>query len=240
MLLPTIYTSAFVAVFSWANFFPSGFQLPVINWQAETHIISPLPTHTSTPTPTMKRLTPTPTKTLTPPPTYRFVPTATPKPTAKPTIQPTLKPTLQPTVKPTATPSSIPTVKPTAIPTPTTSNLLDSTQQYLLDQINQYRADNGLSAVKADKNTCDFAKVRSEEIVSSFTHDGFTNRSNAHTLPYPTYHNVTENIAMTSDYKQVVTMWKNSAGHAANMRSDTPYVCVAYTGNYYAYEGWKP
>jgi uncharacterized protein YkwD len=109
-----------------------------------------------------------------------------------------------------------------------------------MNAINVYRSSQGLSSVQADKNTCDFAATRAQEIVGNFNHDGFQNRINTHTLPYPSYHMVTENIAMTSNYQDVVNMWINSPGHAANMRADTPYVCVAKSGNYYAYEGWKP
>jgi uncharacterized protein YkwD len=59
-------------------------------------------------------------------------------------------------------------------------------------------------------------------------------------MPYAKWSAITENIAMTSNYGDVVTMWKNSSGHAANMRADTPFVCVMQNGNYYAYEGMKP
>lgn len=92
-----------------------------------------------------------------------------------------------------------------------------------MQKINDYRSSQGLSSVKTDKYTCDFAKIRAEEITHAFNHDGFRSRIDSHTLPYPTYHQVAENIAMTSDYKDVVTMWINSPGHAANMRLDTPY-----------------
>lgn len=94
--------------------------------------------------------------------------------------------------------------------------------------------------MKTDSYSCDFAKLRAEEIAQNFNHDGFSNRINAKSLPYPSYHEVTENIAMTPDYKDVVSMWINSSGHAENMRRDTPLVCVERNGNYYAYEGWRP
>ncbi len=156
------------------------------------------------------------------------------------TIPPQQSPSPTPTIKPTSTPT--PTLRPTNTPSPTPkiTSLLNAKQQYILSQINDYRISLGLSQVTANKATCSFAQTRATEISTNFTHDGFTSRINAHTLPYASYHNVTENIAMTSDYKQVVQMWKNSSGHAANMRSDTTYVCVAYSGSYYAYEGWKP
>ena len=109
-----------------------------------------------------------------------------------------------------------------------------------MNAINDYRHQNGLSDVHTERYTCDFAKTRSQEIVANFNHDGFTKRMESKTLPYPGYTQITENIAMTSDYHQVVQMWINSPGHAENMRKDTPSVCVASSGDYYAYEGWRP
>ncbi|MDE2026531.1 MAG: hypothetical protein KGJ07_08650, partial [Patescibacteria group bacterium] len=98
----------------------------------------------------------------------------------------------------------------------------------------------GLAQVVSNSLTCDFAKTRALEITTDFSHAGFRNRLDNHSLPYANYSLVTENIAETSDYTKVVDLWANSPGHAANMRADTPYVCVEYNGNFYAYEGWKP
>ncbi len=160
------------------------------------------------------------------------------------------KPTPTPTASPTPTPLPTSTPTPTKIPptpTPTQAAALapqpsssDGVQSYIMQKINDYRRSVGLSSVAVDSNTCSFAKSRAQEITSNFNHDGFTNRINSHSLPYTSYHEVTENIAMTSDYQEVVTMWINSPGHAENMRQDTPYVCVEKSGNYYAYEGWRP
>lgn len=108
-----------------------------------------------------------------------------------------------------------------------------------MNAINSYRSSQGLAKVSQDPLTCSFAATRAKEIASNFNHDGFTNRINSHALPYPSYHEITENIVMTSDYKEVVSIWINSPGHAENMRKDTPFVCVAKYGNYYAYEGLR-
>lgn len=167
-------------------------------------------------------------------PTVTPTPTVTPFPTATPTPTLILTPTKVPT------PTKRPTLTPTKSPQVTTQPLSNSAGDYLLQKINDYRASQGLASVKTDSYTCGFAATRAEEISHSFNHDGFSSRINSHTLPYPSYHKVTENIAMTSDYKQVVTMWINSSGHAENMRQDTPNVCVVQFGNYYAYEGWRP
>lgn len=174
--------------------------------------------------------------------------TSIPTPTTMPQIQTLRKrvrvtPTPTPTSKPLATSTPRPTRVPTATPTPVTSQdsgLLTSEESYIMKGINDYRASLGLSEVTPNKETCDFAKTRAEEISHGFNHDGFTNRVNSKTLPYPDYSSVTENIAMNSDYKNVTDRWIASAGHAENMRRNTPYVCVKKFGNYYAYEGWKP
>lgn len=131
------------------------------------------------------------------------------------------------------------TVFPTATPTPQNAPLSD-VGTYLLQQVNTYRQSQGLGTVQANSTTCNFAQTRAREISTDFSHNGFQSRINSHTQPYPSYSLVTENIAETSNYKDVVTMWANSPEHAANMRAATPYICVAQYGNFYALEGWKP
>ena len=108
-----------------------------------------------------------------------------------------------------------------------------------LAEVNTYRASQGLPSVQSHPEVCAFAKKRAEEIVTNFNHDGFSKRTKDKTLPYTRWSNVTENIAMTTNPEEVVTLWINSPGHAENMRADTPYVCIAQSGNYYAYEGMR-
>lgn len=143
---------------------------------------------------------------------------------------------------PTAKPSATPTIKPSATPTPEAlgSVSADPKKDFMMKVINEYRRSLGLSSVQTSQETCDFAKIRAKEISTDFNHDGFQNRINSHTIPYSGWSMITENIAMTSSYKNVVNMWINSPGHAENMRRNTPYVCVEAYGNYYAYEGMKP
>lgn len=131
----------------------------------------------------------------------------------------------------------------TVTPSPTTQNSLTpltDIQSFLLQRVNDFRKANGLSEVKSNDETCTFAKTRAEEIVKSFNHDGFNNRIANKQLPYSSYTKITENIAENSDYKAVVNDWANSPGHAENMKSDTPFVCIAANGNCYVYEGLKP
>ncbi|PIP74708.1 MAG: hypothetical protein CO135_02580 [Candidatus Levybacteria bacterium CG_4_9_14_3_um_filter_35_16] len=122
----------------------------------------------------------------------------------------------------------------------TSNNSAGDSNSFILDKINAYRASKGLFAVSSNSETCSFAKTRAEEIASNFNHDGFTQRINSKSLPYSSYSHVTENIAMNSNYMDVVDIWINSGPHAENMRADTPFICVMQNGNYFAYEGWKP
>ena len=142
-------------------------------------------------------------------------------------------------LKLTPTPTTSPTQKPTPkiSPTPTQN---DPVKTFIMNAVNQYRKSQNLYAIQTNDLTCNFAKVRAKEITTNFSHDGFNERIISHTLPYPTYHLIAENIAENSDYKDVVNEWIKSPGHAENMRANTPYVCVEQDGNFYAYEGWNP
>ncbi len=146
-----------------------------------------------------------------------------------------------PIATPSQSSSPAPGPKPTTTPTinPST-NPATSAKTYIMLAINNYRLSRGLSEVQIDPYTCALAKTRAQEISREFNHDGFKNRINNNLLPYPTYSEVTENIASTSDFKRVVDLWINSPGHAENMRKNTPYVCVENYGMYYVYEGWRP
>jgi uncharacterized protein YkwD len=198
--------------------------------ETSTTVQQSSPTATPSPkiskTPTNRIKAPTPTKRpITPTPTKRSeVPTPTKKPIA-----------------PTPTKKPLPTATATKTPTPTiTSVPTNDVTTFIMDEINAYRSSQGLSAVQINTETCNFANTRAQEISTNFSHDGFNERKNNDTLPYAHWTAITENIAMTSNYKDVVTMWKNSSGHAANMRANTPFVCVMQHGNYFAYEGMKP
>lgn len=159
--------------------------------------------------------------------------------------------------KPSITPSNLP------VKTPTTSSP-NSTQKptikiekiqnspsiqpdmpptdYILSKVNEYRQTLNLSQVSPSLETCEFAKIRAEEISSAekFNHEGFSKRVSEHTLPYPNYSEVTENIAYNTNYKDVVNRWIASPGHAENMRKNTSYVCIGKYGDYYTYEGLQP
>ena len=116
---------------------------------------------------------------------------------------------------------------------------LSHISSFLLQEVNKYRASLGLSPVQPSMQTCAFAKIRAKEITTDFSHDAFYARVHNHSIPYTTWARATENIAEAPTYKEIVTLWKNSPEHAANMRDNTPYVCIMQSGNYYAYEGMR-
>lgn len=147
--------------------------------------------------------------------------------------------TLPPTATP--TPKAIPPTPTIATPTQAvTYSGLSSEESYIIDRINEFRKSNGQGDVSPSSETCSFATTRVGEVKSSFNHDGFRSRIEGKNLPYGGYSHVTENLAMTEDYKEVITMWINSSGHRENMLKDTPFVCVKKDGSYYVYEGHKP
>ncbi|MGH7203649.1 MAG: CAP domain-containing protein [Candidatus Levyibacteriota bacterium] len=140
----------------------------------------------------------------------------------------TIQPTTQPTILPTATPAS----------TPASQN--SEVSQFLLTKVNEYRSRYSLPPVQSSAQVCAFAAVRAQEIANRFSHDGFKSRVSNHTIPYDNWAHATENIAEAPDYKEVVDLWAESSEHAANMRDNTPYVCIEASGPYYAYEGMRP
>ena len=150
-----------------------------------------------------------------------------------PTPNRTLIPTLAPTIALTPIPTPIPTLTPVYSPTPAPIKNT-SVNDYILGKVNEYRRSQGLSEVKENSETCSFAAKRAQEASVNFNHDGFKN------YPYPKYSRVTENLAMNTNFADVVNEWINSPAHADIMRQDTPYVCIQNYGDYYAYEGWKP
>jgi uncharacterized protein YkwD len=144
----------------------------------------------------------------------------------------------EPTAPPTV--AIIPTNYPTATPQPVLGETSVGSTAHMLNEINIYRKSQGLPEVRTDPHTCNFAKIRAQEISTSFSHEGFQNRMNTNSLPYPSYSEVTENIAMHSDYSAVVPMWIGSPGHEANLKKNTSFACIAQHGSYFAYEGWQP
>lgn len=146
----------------------------------------------------------------------------------------------RPTSKP-STPTPIPQLLPTSTPVPTSPPVVsDNIRDYMMNGINNFRRSKGLSLVQTDVYTCKFAEIRAQEIATNFNHDGFNQRAKNGALPYPSYKLVVENLARAGNYKDVINLWINSPGHNVNLSTDTPFGCVGYSGDFYAYEGWRP
>lgn len=162
-----------------------------------------------------------------------FSPVASSSPVSTPVHTSTL------VVVPTSTP--IPTAAPTSTPTRVSvSTPANATGSLFMTQINNFRKSKGLSPVSIDSYTCSFANIRAKEITTSFNHDGFSSRISNHTLPYPSYRLVVENLVEASKFQKVVNFWINSPSHAQNLLADVSFGCVGKSGNYYTFEGWKP
>lgn len=106
----------------------------------------------------------------------------------------------------------------------------------LLAEINQFRASYGLPSVKSNPLVCTFSATRAREITKDFSHDGFSERVNKKSMPYPPYKLVIENLARTKR-ENAVELWTKSPAHAANLLKDIQFVCVERYGYYYAFEG---
>lgn len=167
---------------------------------------------------------PSPTLTPTSIPTLTLIPTLTPIP-----IQPSQNPTIAKAI-----------LKPSPFPTLVSSVVAsNSIRDYLMVQINDFRKSKGLRSISTDSLTCNFADIRAKEISSSFDHNGFTDRINNKSLPYPSYKLIVENLARTGDYKNVVNLWIASPEHNKNLSADTLYGCTGNYGDYYTYEGLR-
>lgn len=129
----------------------------------------------------------------------------------------------------------------TSAPTDTPEPLqhFASTGNGWIDAVNSYRVSKGFSALSFEGNTCAFASTRSSEIVSDFTHNGFVSRRDGGSLPYPSYSNAVENIAIAADGQNAIDMWKGSPTHDANLLADITFGCIASNGSYFVFEGWK-
>ncbi len=169
------------------------------------------------------------------------------------TLEESNLPSLTPTLIPSPTPTPFGSPKPTAkaatpTPIPKTKQHHDTdihvypykTTNDLLQQINSFRHEKGLGQLSANSEACFFASIRANEIITNFNHDGFRNRIDSKSLPYPSYSKVAENIAMNGDANEVIPGWINSQGHAENLLKDVPFGCVVGNGDYYVFEAWKP
>lgn len=111
----------------------------------------------------------------------------------------------------------------------------------VLDIVNKERANNGLSALKLDKNLTDTAMLRAAETTVLFSHTRPNGKDWNTAFPSTVgIGSEGENIAAGQSTAAIVmNSWMNSSGHRANiLDSDFKYIgigCVIYNGTYRYY-----
>ncbi|MFA9288660.1 MAG: CAP domain-containing protein [Weeksellaceae bacterium] len=145
-----------------------------------------------------------------------------------------VRPSITPTMIP--SPTSLPTLTPTLSPSPSVEPSVEI-HSGLIDQINSIREARSLPLLEPKSEVCAFADLRAQEIAQNFSHDGFESRRDHGGLPYPSFTQVVENIAMTGN---PVGVWMTSQTHEANLMSALPYGCVGQNGLFSVFEGWMP
>jgi len=141
--------------------------------------------------------------------------------------------------EPTKEPKRVPLSTPIVSQNNPSKQTLTSTISNSLNGINQYRQSRGLSSLEEHSLVCSFASIRAQEISEEFSHNGFVTRRDTNSLPYPSYQEVVENIALSPNANEV-SMWVASVNHESILRADVVYGCVSRNGNYAVFEGWKP
>lgn len=144
-----------------------------------------------------------------------------------PTAQSETKPTAKPESQPTTQPESKPAAQPEKQTTPQVDSSSEFNQAFeneVISLCNAERAKYGLAALTKRDDATNAARIRSKEIVQSFSHtrpDGTSCFSVCKQLGI-TYRSAGENIAY--GYRtpaQVVNGWMNSEGHRKNILSSS-------------------
>lgn len=108
---------------------------------------------------------------------------------------------------------------------------------WVLDQINAYRVQMGMDKTVTDPQVCQYAELRAVEISTEFSHRRF--HLGAGKFYGERFELATENLAMEYPYQEIVAAWINSPSHNKQLLADTPYICVAQYGDYWAMEGLR-
>ena len=111
-----------------------------------------------------------------------------------------------------------------------TSVAMTDDEKEVFNLINQQRANNGLSALKADDEVQRVARIKAQDMVDN---NYFSHNSPTYGSPFDmlnsfkvSYKSAGENIAGNSSNNAVVTAWMNSSGHKANILNSS----YNYTG----------
>ncbi len=100
----------------------------------------------------------------------------------------------------------------------------------VLSETNQFRKSNGLPEVTMRSELNSIAQQHSQNMASGkigFGHTGFEQRNAQAKKAIQNLHSFAENVAYgATSAQQVVTMWKNSAGHRRNMLGKYQYIGI--------------
>jgi uncharacterized protein YkwD len=116
---------------------------------------------------------------------------------------------------------------------------LDAAEQQVVDDINAYRVANGRSALKVSPNLSRAAAWMVEDLATNhyWSHTDSQGRSTfarVQDCGYPSA-GAGENLAMGFSASTVVSAWKGSAGHNANLLNPMwKVIGVGYAGGYWA------
>jgi uncharacterized protein YkwD len=100
----------------------------------------------------------------------------------------------------------------------------------LLNQVNKFRTSKGLPELTLSEELNAIAQKHSENMAAgrvAFGHSGFAKRNAMAKAKLEDMSSYAENVAYgASSATEVMTMWKNSAGHRRNMLGDYEYVGI--------------
>jgi uncharacterized protein YkwD len=102
--------------------------------------------------------------------------------------------------------------------------------QDVVNRTNEFRKLNGLPALVMQPALNHIARKHSEDMAKSkvpFGHDGFGQRNSLAQKAIPGIRSFAENVAYGArSGSEVVSMWKNSAGHRRNMVGNYKYIGI--------------
>ena len=100
----------------------------------------------------------------------------------------------------------------------TTSPEPPLSSEAILSMVNFYRAEHNIKPLLQDDRLCEYGTMRVDQIISTWSHDGFSNDGGQEDLICPDCTFFGENLArrQTSN-QQIIKEWKGSPGHNAAM-----------------------
>lgn len=137
---------------------------------------------------------------------------------------------LYPNLSPIGVGPSVPRPLPTPTPTPILKRKLDGGR--LFNLVNDYRTEQDLSSLAWYHPLCDYAKKRSEEIKTDFSHAGFFTTWEEASAVCPECQKAGENLAEGYlSEEAVLEAWIKSPTHKENLDGPWTWGCVMFYDN---------